>query len=81
MVVWDGAGFHPHHSEHPNVPKGVYLVTLPPYSPDLNPIEKLWDLLQEQTANHLRECWEDAEKVLCFVGHGWQHLQANDSAK
>ena len=30
VVVWDGAGFHPHHSEHPNVPEGVHIVTLPP---------------------------------------------------
>ena len=96
MVVWDGAGFHPHYSEHPNVPEGVHLITLPPYSPELNPIEKLWDLLQDQTANklwtsierleqavatHLREWWEDAEKVLSLVGHRWQHLQANASAK
>ena len=26
---------------------------LPPYSPELNPIEKLWDLIQDQTANKL----------------------------
>ena len=91
-IVWDGAGFHPHHSEHPNVPEGVHLISLPPF----NPIEKLWDLLQDQTANklctsierleqavatHLREWWEDAEKVLSLVGHRWQHLQANASAK
>ena len=96
VVVWDGAGFHPHQSEHPNVPEGVHIVTLPPDSPELNPIEKLWDLLQDQTANklwtsiegleqavatHLRDWWEDAEKVLSLVGHRWQHLQANASAK
>ena len=71
-------------------------MTLPPYSPELNPIEKLWDMIQDQTANklwpsierleevvatHLKDWWEDTEKVLSLVGGGWQHLEANASAK
>ena len=96
VVVWDGAGFHPHDSEHPNVPPGIHIVNLPPYSPELNPIERLWDMIQDQTANklwpsikrleevvatHLKDWWEDTEKVLSLVGGGWQHIQANASAK
>ena len=81
-VVWDGAGFHPHHSEHPNVPEGVHIVTLPLYSPELNPIEKLWDLLQDQTANKL---WRSIERLEQAVANHlrvwWEHLQANASAK
>ena len=46
-------GFQPHDSEHPNVPPGIHIVTLPPYSPELNPIERLWDMIQDQTANKL----------------------------
>ena len=53
IVVWDGAGFHPKEASHEMIPEGIHIVTLPPYSPELNPIEKLWDLIQDQTANKL----------------------------
>lgn len=44
VMVWDGAGFH--RSQHLKVPANVTLVTLPPYSPELNPIENLWHFLK-----------------------------------
>lgn len=95
IVVWDRAGFHPQNSTHEKVPEGIHIIALPPYSPELNPIEKLWDIIQDYTANKLwpsierldevvalllKQWWEDAEKVLRLVGGGWQHVQANDSA-
>ncbi len=43
-MVWDGAGFH--RSKDLKVPANVTLVTLPPYSPELNPIENLWHFLK-----------------------------------
>lgn len=39
VVVWEGAGFHPKGSNHEQVPDGVHIVLLPPYSPELSPIE------------------------------------------
>lgn len=45
VVVWDGAGFHPKDSSHEQIPKGIHVIMLPPYSPELNPIEKLWDCI------------------------------------
>lgn len=95
IVVWDGAGFHPQDSNHEQVPAGVHIIMLPPYSPELNPIEKLWDIIQDSTSNKLwpsirrldqvvalllKDWWEDSEKVLRLVGGGWQHTQANISA-
>jgi len=94
VVVWDGAGFHPKTSAHEKIPQGVHVITLPPYSPELNPIEQLWDLIQDKIANklfktiermdevvatHLSDWWNAPEKVLSLVGQNWQHLQANDS--
>lgn len=96
VVVWDGAGFHPKSSEHDSVPEGIHILTLPPYSPELNPIERLWDLIQDHTANKLwssleelddfvaqklKDWWEAPEKVLRLIGEGWMHLSANDSAR
>ena len=44
VMVWDGAGFHT--SKALNVPANITLVPLPPYSPELNPIENLWHYLK-----------------------------------
>lgn len=50
VVVWDGAGWHT--SGELAVPEGVTLVSLPPYSPELQPAERLWPLVNEAVANH-----------------------------
>jgi transposase len=44
VMIWDGAGFHT--SRHLRVPNNVTLLRLPPYSPELNPIENLWHYLK-----------------------------------
>jgi transposase len=44
VMIWDGAGFHT--SKKVNVPPNVTLIKLPPYSPELNPIENLWHYLK-----------------------------------
>jgi hypothetical protein len=49
LVVLDGAGWHT--SAHVNVPAGVHLHFLPPYSPELQPAERLWPLTNEALAN------------------------------
>jgi transposase len=44
VLVWDGAGYH--RSGRLQVPANVNLIQLPPYSPELNPIENLWHYLR-----------------------------------
>ena len=44
VVIWDGAGFHTSHGLE--VPENVTLLQLPAYSPELNPIENLWNYLK-----------------------------------
>ncbi len=44
VMVWDGAGFH--RSGQLAVPPDITLIQLPPYSPELNPIENLWHYLK-----------------------------------
>ena len=44
VLIWDGAGFHT--AGALEVPANVSLVRLPPYSPELNPIENLWHYLR-----------------------------------
>ncbi len=40
ILVLDGAGWHK--SKDLLIPDNMTLVFLPPYSPELNPIERLW---------------------------------------
>ncbi len=44
LLVWDGAGYH--RSNQLVVPDNVTLLSLPAYSPELNPIENLWHYLK-----------------------------------
>jgi transposase len=44
VLIWDGAAFHT--SGSLEVPSNVSLIRLPPYSPELNPIENLWHYLR-----------------------------------
>jgi transposase len=45
VMALDGAGWHI--AEDLVVPHNMKLVFLPPYSPELNPVEHLWDHLRE----------------------------------
>jgi transposase len=44
VLIWDGAGFHT--GGDLVVPSNVSLIRLPPYSPELNPVENLWHYLR-----------------------------------
>jgi len=46
LLVVDGASSH--RSKDLSVPGNIQLCTLPPYSPELNPTEHLWDELREK---------------------------------
>ena len=93
VVIRDNAGFHLRDGDE-RMPQRVRIVALPPYCPELNPCEQLWDVLKDETANHkhptiealrdallpgLRRFWEDATKVISLVGRPWLRDQANTS--
>ena len=46
MMVLDGAGWH--RAKALKVPSNMRLVSLPPYSPQLNPIENIWEEIREK---------------------------------
>lgn len=82
VVVWDGAGFH-QKNQLEDLPENIHLIALPPYSPELNPIEQLWDQVAVAYANRvyetldeieaditaaLRPFWESPKPVLSLLG-------------
>lgn len=44
LMVMDGAGWH--RNQDLVIPDNMRLLLLPPYSPELNPLEYLWDALR-----------------------------------
>ena len=90
VVIQDQAGYHPPPGDA-GLPARVHLLPLPPYSPELNPIEGLWDQVQDVPCNRrhetlddleqtlttaLRPFWETPTRVLSLIHH-WLHSQAN----
>jgi transposase len=90
VVIWDQAWFH-QRPRDPSLPARIHLLALPSYSPELNPVEGLWDQVKDCTCNRrhesldqleetlteaLRPFWETPAKALSLVHH-WLHDQAN----
>jgi hypothetical protein len=45
LMVMDGAGWHK--AEELKVPENMHLIFLPAYSPQLNPVEHVWECIRE----------------------------------
>lgn len=85
LMVLDGAGWH--RALDLVIPKNIQLLALPPYSPQLNPMERLWDGIREKWFPNLvfnsLEAVEDrliqavlalernAESVASIAGFDW----------
>ena len=90
VVIWDQAGFH-HRPGDPRLPAQVHVVPLPAYSPELNPVERLWDglkaerchpvyrriqALEDAASQALQPFLQEAARVRALVGEGWLHAHA-----
>lgn len=64
ILTLDGAGWHK--SKELILPENIRLLFLPPYSPQLNPVEHVWDYIREQKKfnNHSFKSIEHVEKHL-----------------
>ena len=72
LMVIDGAGWHT--SKSLLVPDNITLVRLPPYSPELNPVERIWLFLRER---FLSLCvWPDQSAIVLACCDAWNALLA-----
>lgn len=62
VLVLDNAGWHS--APGLKIPDGLRLVYLPPYSPELQPAECLWPLVDEPVANRYFETINELDAVL-----------------
>ena len=70
VVVMDGAGWHQKQTvdEFDN----VTIIKLPPYSPELNPIEQVWQWLrQNELANR---CFQGYEDIVEQCSRAWNNF-------
>jgi putative transposase len=74
MLLLDQAGWH-QTGGRLDVPDNITLVPLPPYSPELNPMENVWEYLR---ANKLcRLVWDNYEAILNACKEAWNFLIAD----
>lgn len=74
-LVLDGAGWHV--SDKLIVPDNISLVKLPPYAPELNPIENVWAYLRgTKLANRLFNSYKDILDACCDA---WKTFVADET--
>jgi transposase len=73
VMVLDGAGWHKGMAL--KIPQNIKLLPLPPYSPELNPVENVWEELREKYFhNRVFSSLDAVEEQLL---HGLVHLEEN----
>jgi transposase len=85
VMVLDGAGWH--RAKRLKVPANMRLISLPPWSPQLNPVEHVWEevrekwfanrvfdslsAVEEQLMTALKTLEEDSPRVASLTGFEW----------
>lgn len=69
VLVWDGDGYHSA-SRALQVPANITPITLPPYSPELNPVERLWLYLRRHYGSN--RVYPDLDALENAAVDGWQ---------
>ena len=70
ILVLDGAGWHV--AKALEVPSNMTLLHLPPYSPELNPVERLWAYLRSHYLSN--RAYKHYDDLLTASGKAWSQL-------
>ena len=70
LMLLDGAGWH--RATALRVPPTMHLLPLPPYSPELNPVEHLWEFLRENYIGN--QVFSSLDAVIDQLSAGLHHL-------
>jgi len=62
VVVIDNAGFHS--TQNIDVPDNIYLLRIPPYTPELNPCVQIWQYIKNRYKNQRFESMKDLKSWL-----------------
>jgi transposase len=73
-IIWDNAKFHKSQMIRSELARGgvmerVHLINMPPYAPDENPIEHVWNTAKQAVANIQRQTFEETKQAFAdYVG-------------
>jgi transposase len=67
-LIIDRAGWHI--TQNLQKPQNISFVFLPPYSPELNPIEQLWQQLKQKYLSN--RCFKNYKDILSSVTSAWK---------
>ncbi len=70
VMLMDGAGWHK--SGDLNIPKNISPMIIPPYSPELNPVENIWQFLRQTYLSN--QVFEDYDKIVDACCEAWKRL-------
>ena len=73
FLVLDGASWH--RSKGLIIPKNITLLYLPPYSPELNPVERLWEYIKSKTIRN--KIYESIKELESYLTAFFKKLDAN----
>jgi len=73
LLIMDRAGWHC--ANDLVMPDNITAVFLPPYSPELNAIERLWLYLKERFLSH--RLWPDYDAIVEAVCQAWQRVTSD----
>ena len=73
-LVLDGAGWH--FAYRLKIPMNISLCRLPPYSPELNPIERLWLWMKRRHLSFRQ--FADTEEIIAAGVDAWNMVTAAD---
>lgn len=71
ILICDGAGWH-QTGGRLKVPDNVTLLHLPPYAPELNSMENVWEYLRGNKLSRL--VWDNYEAIVAACKEGWDFL-------
>lgn len=71
VLVCDGAGWH-QRGRRLRVPDNITLINLPPYAPELNPMENVWAYLRANKLCNL--VWDSYDAILSACASAWTFL-------
>lgn len=65
IIILDNGAFH--HANRLEIPANIALIFLPPYSPELNPAEKMWAFFKSKTAMTIFRELEELHQTLAKI--------------
>ncbi len=71
VLICDGAGWH-QRGKKLAVPGNITLIPLPPYSPELNAMENVWQYLRGNKLSLL--IWDSYEAIVAACKEAWDFL-------